>query len=49
MPKKGGITIVCGKNNEMIPSKVLVGWRICIDYRKFNATTRKDHFFSSFC
>ena len=32
------------KNNTLMPSRTVTGWRICIDYRKFNKATRKDHF-----
>ncbi|XP_071922613.1 uncharacterized protein [Coffea arabica] len=44
VPKKGGITTIVGKNEELIPSRLVVGWRVCIDYRKLNTVTRKDHF-----
>ncbi|KAK8928912.1 hypothetical protein KSP39_PZI017560 [Platanthera zijinensis] len=44
VPKKGGITIVKNANNELIPTRAVTGWRICIDYRKLNKVTRKDHF-----
>ncbi|GJZ44010.1 reverse transcriptase domain-containing protein [Tanacetum coccineum] len=44
VPKKGGITIVLNDNNELIPSRIVTGWRMCIDYHKFNDATRKDHF-----
>ncbi|XP_071939260.1 uncharacterized protein [Coffea arabica] len=44
VPKKGGITTIIGKNDELIPSRLVVGWRVCIDYRKLNTVTRKDHF-----
>ncbi|XP_071924761.1 uncharacterized protein [Coffea arabica] len=44
VPKKSGITIIMSKSDEMIPSRLVVGWRVCIDYRKLNAVTRKDHF-----
>ncbi|XP_071928189.1 uncharacterized protein [Coffea arabica] len=44
VPKKGGMTTIVGKNDELIPSKLVVGWRVCIDYRKLNTVTRKDHF-----
>jgi hypothetical protein len=27
-----------------MPTCIQSGWRVCIDYRKLNATTRKDHF-----
>lgn len=44
VPKKGGITVVPNENNELIPTRVVAGWRVCIDYRKLNKATRKDHF-----
>ena len=42
--KKGGIMIVENECNELIPTRTVTGWRICIDYRKLNKATRKDHF-----
>ena len=36
--------MVANENNELIPTDVTSGWRVCIDYRKLNASTRKDHF-----
>ncbi|GJZ93294.1 reverse transcriptase domain-containing protein [Tanacetum coccineum] len=44
VPKKGGMTVVLNDNNELIPSRIVTGWRVCIDYRKLNDATRKDHF-----
>nr|GEV96517.1 hypothetical protein [Tanacetum cinerariifolium] len=44
VPKKGGMTVVANENNEFIPTRLVTGWRICIDYRKLNDPTRKDHF-----
>ena len=44
VPKKGGATVVKNEKNEMIQTRVVTGWRMCIDYRKLNAATRKDHF-----
>nr|GEX61869.1 retrovirus-related Pol polyprotein from transposon TNT 1-94 [Tanacetum cinerariifolium] len=44
VPKKGGITVVANENNELIPTTLVTGWRVCIDYRKLNDATRKDHF-----
>nr|GFC33002.1 DNA-directed DNA polymerase [Tanacetum cinerariifolium] len=44
VPKKGGITVVENENNELIPTRLVTGWRVCIDYRKLNDATRKDHF-----
>ncbi|GJS53838.1 reverse transcriptase domain-containing protein [Tanacetum coccineum] len=44
VPKKGGITVVKNEDNELIPTRLVMGWRVCIDYHKFNDATRKDHF-----
>ncbi|GJS81502.1 reverse transcriptase domain-containing protein [Tanacetum coccineum] len=44
VPKKGGITMVKNEENELIPTRLVTGWRVCIDYRKLNDATRKDHF-----
>ncbi|GJW44445.1 reverse transcriptase domain-containing protein [Tanacetum coccineum] len=44
VPKKGGITIVTNDENELVPTRLVTGWRVCIDYRKLNEATRKDHF-----
>ncbi|GJU36719.1 reverse transcriptase domain-containing protein [Tanacetum coccineum] len=44
VPKKGGMTVVLNDNNELIPSRIVTGWQVCIDYRKLNDATRKDHF-----
>ncbi|GJW07773.1 reverse transcriptase domain-containing protein [Tanacetum coccineum] len=44
VPKKGGITVVTNKNDELIPTRNVTGWRVCIDYRKLNEATAKDHF-----
>ncbi|GKD34495.1 reverse transcriptase domain-containing protein, partial [Tanacetum coccineum] len=44
VPKKGGMTVVTNEDNELIPTRLVTGWRVCIDYRKLNDATRKDHF-----
>ncbi|GKD67046.1 reverse transcriptase domain-containing protein [Tanacetum coccineum] len=44
LPKKGGFTVVTNDENELIPTRLVTGWRVCIDYRKLNEATRKDHF-----
>ncbi|GKC67227.1 reverse transcriptase domain-containing protein [Tanacetum coccineum] len=41
VPKKGGFTVV---ENELIPTRLVTGWRAYIDYRKLNEATHKDHF-----
>nr|GFA17325.1 DNA-directed DNA polymerase [Tanacetum cinerariifolium] len=43
VPKKGGFTIVENEGNELIPTRLVTGWHVCIDYRKLNEATRKDH------
>ncbi|GJZ21220.1 hypothetical protein Tco_0558259, partial [Tanacetum coccineum] len=44
VPKKGGMTIVTNEENELIPTRLVTGWCVCIDYQKLNDATRKDHF-----
>nr|GFA47022.1 reverse transcriptase domain-containing protein [Tanacetum cinerariifolium] len=44
VPKKGRFTVVENKDNELIPTRLVTSWRVCIDYRKLNEATRKDHF-----
>ncbi|GKB83423.1 reverse transcriptase domain-containing protein [Tanacetum coccineum] len=44
VPKKGGITVVTNENDELVPTRTITGWRVCIDYRKLNEATAKDHF-----
>ncbi|XP_026452065.1 uncharacterized protein LOC113352466 [Papaver somniferum] len=44
IPKKSGITVVKNDDNDLVPNRIQIGWRVCIDYRKLNSTTRKNHF-----
>ncbi|CAL9012138.1 unnamed protein product [Prunus brigantina] len=44
VPKKSGITVVKNEANEPVPTRMTTGWRVCIDYRKLNTATSKDHF-----
>jgi hypothetical protein len=38
------MTVVKNEKNKLIPQRTVTGWRMCIDYRKLNKATRKDHF-----
>ncbi|RVW70093.1 Transposon Ty3-I Gag-Pol polyprotein [Vitis vinifera] len=44
VPKKSGITVVQNEKGEEVSTRPTSGWRVCIDYRRLNSVTRKDHF-----
>nr|GEX15444.1 DNA-directed DNA polymerase [Tanacetum cinerariifolium] len=44
VPKKGGFNVVENEENELIPTRLVTGWRVCLDYQKLNEATCKDHF-----
>ncbi|CAM8986894.1 unnamed protein product [Rhodiola kirilowii] len=44
VPKKTGITVELNAQGELVTKRIQNGWRVCIDYIKLNAVTRKDHF-----
>nr|GEU86462.1 reverse transcriptase domain-containing protein [Tanacetum cinerariifolium] len=44
LPKKGGFTVVENEDNELILTRLVMGWHVCIDYCNLNEATRKDHF-----
>ena len=44
VPNKSRVTMVANEHNELIPTRVTIGWRVCINYRKLNASTSKVHF-----
>ena len=39
LPKKGGMTVVPNKRNELVPMRPVTGWRVCMDCRKLNSST----------
>ena len=43
VPKKGGITVVPNDKNELIPQRIVTGYKMVIDFCKLNKATRKDH------
>ena len=48
VPKKSDITVMKNQDNELISTRVTNNWTLCIDYRRLNQETRKDHFFLPF-
>ena len=44
VPKKSGITVITNEKGEEVSTRLTSGWRVCIDYRRLNSVTRKDHF-----
>ncbi|KAD2392836.1 hypothetical protein E3N88_39813 [Mikania micrantha] len=44
VPKKAGIQIVTDEHGEQVTTRPVTGWRVCIDYRRLNIATSKDHF-----
>ncbi|GKC86269.1 reverse transcriptase domain-containing protein [Tanacetum coccineum] len=44
VPKKGGIIVVTNEKDELVPTRTVTGWQVCIDYRKLNEATTKDPF-----
>lgn len=43
-PKKYGMTMIENEKIDIIPSRAVTGWRVCMDNWKLNKATRKDHF-----
>ena len=43
IPKKGGVTVVKNEKNELIPTRTMTGYKMCIDNMKLNDVTRKNH------
>ena len=42
--KKGGFIVIRNEKNELIPIRTVTGWRVCIDYKKLNTSTKKDYY-----
>nr|GEU75407.1 reverse transcriptase domain-containing protein [Tanacetum cinerariifolium] len=40
----GGFTVVENEENALIPTRLVMSWCVCIEYRKLNEATHKDHF-----
>nr|GEW52987.1 reverse transcriptase domain-containing protein [Tanacetum cinerariifolium] len=48
VPKKGGIIVVMNENDKLVPTRIVTGWRVCIDYHKLSEATTKALFPLSF-
>ena len=48
VPKKSGVTTMKNEKGEELYTRLTTGWRVCIDYRRLNEVTRKDHFLLPF-
>ena len=44
VPKKSGVTTVKNEKGEELSTRLTTSWRVCMDYRRLNEVTRKDHF-----
>jgi hypothetical protein len=44
VPKKGGMTVVPNDEDELVAQRIGVGYRMCIDFKKLNKATHKDHY-----
>jgi len=44
VPKKAGFTVVENDKKELMQNRLPMKIRVCIDYRKLNVATCKDHF-----
>ncbi|GJW38734.1 hypothetical protein Tco_0064579 [Tanacetum coccineum] len=44
VPNKGGMVVMTNEKNELVPTRTVTGWHVCINYCKLNEATRKDHF-----
>ena len=48
VPKKEEFTVIINEKNELIPTRTVIGWTVCINYRKLKTATRKEHYPLSF-
>ena len=43
VPNKAGVTVTVTDKGEEIQTRLSTKWRVCINYQKLNAATKKDH------
>ena len=44
VPKKTGVMVTMNEKGEEMQTRLPMRWRVCIEYRKLNCVTKKDHF-----
>ena len=44
VPEKSEVMVVKNANNELVPTKLVTGWQMCLDNRKLSASTVKYHY-----
>ncbi|RDX63619.1 putative mitochondrial protein, partial [Mucuna pruriens] len=44
VPKKSWMTVMKNQDDELVLMRIQNSWRVCIDYKKLNQATHKDHF-----
>ncbi|RDY13989.1 Retrovirus-related Pol polyprotein, partial [Mucuna pruriens] len=44
VPKNSWITVTKNQHNELVPMQIQSNWRVCINYRRLDQATYKDHF-----
>ncbi|XP_039000376.1 uncharacterized protein LOC120126173 [Hibiscus syriacus] len=44
VPTKGGTTVVTSEDKDLLPTRTVTGWRICMDYCKLKKATKKYRF-----
>ncbi|RVW70640.1 Retrovirus-related Pol polyprotein from transposon 17.6 [Vitis vinifera] len=44
VPNKSGITVIQNEKGEEVSTRLTLGWRVCINYRRLNSVTKNDHF-----
>lgn len=48
VPKKRGVWVIKNGKDELVATRIMTGWRMCVDYRMLNKSIRKYHFPLSF-
>ena len=44
VPKNAGVMLTMSEKRREDPDTPSAKWRVCMDYRKHNSATKKDHF-----